>query len=85
MAGEIARHFSPVHERYHRDPAFRQLVDVLELQIRQLKLTPTEVREAAVLACVHYEQHTYRRTYVIPCREADAIEPPPPPPGAWRS
>lgn len=41
--------------RYHRDAMFRALVDTLELHIEQARYTPTELREAALLAAIHYE------------------------------
>jgi hypothetical protein len=49
-----------VEERYHRDEHFRQLVDVLTHFVQQLHLTPTELREAAVFACIRYETHIAR-------------------------
>lgn len=42
-------------ERYERDPMFKQMVDIMESVIAQAGMTPTEIREAAVLACIHYE------------------------------
>lgn len=41
--------------RYHRDPQFKAVVDVLRAQLRQARLTPTELREAATLAAVMHE------------------------------
>jgi hypothetical protein len=52
-------------ERYRRDPHFRVLVDVLEHHIREANYTPTELREAALLACIHYES-TRPSRFVIP-------------------
>jgi len=46
---------SPV-ERYHHDAAFRQLVDTLYLTIDAAQFTPTEIREAAMLAQIRYEE-----------------------------
>lgn len=43
-------------ERYHKDPQFKSLIDMLEMLIERAQLTPTEIREAATLACIHYEQ-----------------------------
>lgn len=48
----------PAAYRYDRDPAFRELVDALEDQIMMGDYTPTELREAAILAATHYEQRT---------------------------
>jgi hypothetical protein len=45
--------------RYDRDPAFRQLVDTLYGFIVMADYTPTELREAVLLAAIRYEQrHT---------------------------
>lgn len=41
--------------RYFNDPVFHQLVDTLEALVREAELTPSEIREAAMLACIHYE------------------------------
>lgn len=43
-------------ERYHRDPLFHELVESLYAAIDNLQLTPTEIREAAMLAMLKYEQ-----------------------------
>lgn len=43
-------------ERYQNDPVFAQMVDVMRCWIEQLKTTPTEVREAAMLAQILYEE-----------------------------
>jgi hypothetical protein len=42
-------------ERYLHDPQFKRLVDMLEKQIHECQYTPTELREAAILAAIHYE------------------------------
>jgi hypothetical protein len=60
-----------VQERYDRDPQFRTVVDMLHVLIRGAQMTPTEVREAAVLATIHYEQTTTRRSFLIPLRNVD--------------
>lgn len=52
-------------ERYLRDPMFRQLVDVLEHHIETANYTPTELREAAVLAAIHYEMRRPPRPFYI--------------------
>lgn len=44
-----------VERRYHDDPVFRQLVDIIGAHIDRLALTPMEVREAAMLACINHE------------------------------
>jgi len=45
-----------MEERYERDPIIHCLVNTLVTIIRELQLTPTEVRECAVFACVMEEQ-----------------------------
>ena len=43
-------------QAYLNDPMFKHLTDTLEQMIAQTQLTPAEVRAAAMLACLHYEQ-----------------------------
>lgn len=50
--------------RYHRDPSFKALVDTLHAMICKATYTPTEVREAALLACIHHDSHTARQYYL---------------------
>jgi hypothetical protein len=45
-------------ERYERDPVFKSLVDLIHSYIAQddgRTWTPTELREACMLACAQYE------------------------------
>lgn len=44
-------------ERYHNDADFKVLVDLMVTQIIQCKYTPAEMREAAILASIIYEEH----------------------------
>jgi hypothetical protein len=54
-------------ERYLRDPMFRALVDVLEAQIHNAQYTPSELREAVILAATRYEmRRPPRPMYVAP-------------------
>jgi hypothetical protein len=46
--------------RYHVDAAFRQLVDMMEAHMHSSAYTPTEMREAALLAAIHYEHRAIR-------------------------
>jgi len=48
-------------ERYQNDPMFHNLVDTLRYHIMKMDLTPTEIREAATLACYHIELEAPRR------------------------
>lgn len=43
-------------ERFERDPMFHALVESLCAAIENLELTPTEIREAAMLAALKHEQ-----------------------------
>ena len=52
-------------ERYLRDTTFKILVDSLEAQIHQANYTPTELREAAILAAIHYEERQPARLFTI--------------------
>jgi hypothetical protein len=52
-------------ERYHRDPHFRTLVDVLTQQIIECNYSPTELREAVMLAAIHYDQMSAYLPYSI--------------------
>jgi hypothetical protein len=49
-----------IEYRYNHDPMIKSLVDSLEHSIRDLQFTPSEIRECAMLAAIHYEQ---KRTY----------------------
>ena len=43
-------------EKYENDAQYRVLVDLMVTQIETCQYTPSEMREAAVLACILYEQ-----------------------------
>lgn len=49
--------------RYQHDPKFKSCVDMMHCLIQRAELTPTEVREAAMLACIHHESYQSRRIY----------------------
>jgi len=46
---------SNADHRYANDPTYRTIVDLLKSMILKLELAPSEVREAAMLACVQVE------------------------------
>lgn len=50
-------------EKYMNDPEYHSLVQVLESFIERAQFTPSELREAAVLACINYEMR-----HVMPMR-----------------
>lgn len=47
-------------ERYRTDSSFKQLVDMLQLLVRDGQFTPSELREACVLAATINEYQTIR-------------------------
>jgi hypothetical protein len=53
-------------KRYREDAEFRSLVDVMESMIQQARFTPTELRQAVMLAAIRYEMRTVRDIYVDP-------------------
>jgi len=48
-------------ERYRNDAQFKMLVDALEAAIHRAQYTPSELREAAILAAIHYESVRVRQ------------------------
>lgn len=44
-----------VERRYTEDATFRHVVDALHAMVARADLTPSEIRQAAMLACIHYE------------------------------
>ena len=46
--------------RYLHDQHFKTLVDTMHLIIRDGKFTPSELRDAVILAATHYETHSLR-------------------------
>jgi len=45
-----------VRDRYNDDPEFHQLVKMMEALVHQGRFTPSEMREAAILASILYEE-----------------------------
>ena len=54
------------------DPEYHHLVCMLESFIEQARFTPSELREAAVLACINYEMRHVREKTIDP-RAAEAF------------
>jgi len=59
-------------EKYMNDPEYHQLVDMLESFIDRARFTPSELREAAVLASINYEMR-HVRDFVIDPRTNEAF------------
>jgi hypothetical protein len=53
-------------EKYLNDPEYHQLVTMLESFIERAQFTPSELREAAVLASINYEMHHVRERNIDP-------------------
>jgi hypothetical protein len=47
-------------EKYMNDPEYNALVTTLESFIERAQFSPSELREAAVLACINYEMRHVR-------------------------
>lgn len=53
-----------VKERYENDRVFHAVVDMLRATILKYELTPSEIREAAMLACVMEDERNPQRIVV---------------------
>lgn len=63
-----------IRDRYHNDPMFKILVDMLYFHIEQAKFTPTEIREAAMLAQIIYEERHLKSHIILDkLNEIDSI------------
>ncbi len=59
-------------EKYMNDPEYHRLVDTLEHFIESARFTPSELREACVLASINYEMRHVRDMQIDP-RVLDAF------------
>lgn len=59
-------------EKYMNDPEYHHLVSMLESMIEQARFTPSELREACVLASINYEMRHIRERQIDP-RTQDAL------------
>lgn len=53
-------------EKYQNDPEYNHLVCMLESMIEQARFTPSELREACVLASINYEMRHIRDRQIDP-------------------
>jgi hypothetical protein len=51
-------------DRYRNDPTYRQVVNMMEHLLHTTQVTPSEMREAAILASINYEMMTIRRYHI---------------------
>ncbi|MDP1774244.1 MAG: hypothetical protein Q8L15_18405 [Methylobacter sp.] len=59
-------------DKYMNDPEYHRLVDMLENFVETARFTPSELREASVLACINYEMRHVREMTIDP-RTVDAF------------
>lgn len=59
-------------DKYMNDPEYHRLVDTLEHFIEAARFTPSELREACVLASINYEMRHVRDMQIDP-RVLDAF------------
>ena len=62
LRGEIMR---TIRERYNNDPNFHSLVSLMVAHFERCFYTPSEMREAALLASIIYEEHHIRKMVVV--------------------
>ena len=62
------------NEKYENDNNYRQLVDMLTALIHQAEFTPSEIREACMLACIRHEHYRRIRPVVISAEAARAMD-----------
>lgn len=60
-------------EKYENDPEYHELVRMLESFIERAQFTPSELREAAVMASINYEMRRVRPMTIDP-QLADALQ-----------
>ena len=61
-------------EKYENDNSYRHLVDMLTALIHQSEFTPSEIREACMLACIRHEHYRRIRPVVISAEAARAMD-----------
>lgn len=53
-------------EKYMNDPEYHHLVQLMESFIERARFTPSELREACVLASINYEMRHVRESQIEP-------------------
>jgi benzoyl-CoA reductase/2-hydroxyglutaryl-CoA dehydratase subunit BcrC/BadD/HgdB len=59
-------------EKYYNDPEYNHLVTLLERMIESAHFTPSELREACILASINYEMR-HVRSFEIDPRVKDSL------------
>jgi len=68
----MSRSMKSPREKYMNDPEYHHLVHTLEGMIESARFTPSELREACVLASINYEMRHIREHHIEP-RVEDAL------------
>jgi len=63
-----------IMSRYNNDPAFNLLVKQIEAMIMNAEFTGSEIRQAAMMACINVESMKLRPYTVIPREAEDALQ-----------
>ena len=66
-------YFKTPRDRYRNDNNFKALVDTMWAHIERCEFTPSEMREAAILASILYQEHNVHRVMLISKEEAEAL------------
>lgn len=61
-------------EKYMNDPEYHQLVTMFEAFIDRAQFTPSEIREAAILACINCEMRRRDHRIVVDPKVGDALK-----------
>jgi hypothetical protein len=62
-------------DKYRTDNHYRAVVDMLTSMIAKLEMTPTEVREAAIYACIRFEHLNMNSVRRYISRDGTLIDP----------
>jgi len=61
-------------DRYENDPHYKACVDNMSKMISDCHFSPAEMREMAVMACIHYEINHSFNYYTVPIKVNQAIK-----------